>query len=140
MKRGTGLFLVLILAVCMIGVVSISPVKSVAKEGMPTAMAIPDKVELDGDSQIIFVGTGFQPGEEIHLTIVTADGITTGLEITSNPQKPVPDERGMWATAWKLDRFATKGFIKAGSYKVSVMDADYVKALAEVTVTFVAKK
>ena len=72
------------------------------------------------------------PGEEIHLTIVTTEGFMD-LEIDSNPQKPVPDEKGAWATVWTLG--GTTKFMKEGPLKVTVMGADYGETLTHVAVT-----
>ena len=132
MRRGTWLFLIAVLAVGLIGSACAGPGKAVARKGTPKVMASPTVVKLDGKSTVNFSGTGFNPGEEIHLTIVTTEGFMD-LEIDSNPQKPVPDEKGAWATVWTLG--GTTKFMKEGDLKVTVMGADYAETLTHVVVT-----
>jgi len=132
MKRTIWLFLIAVLAAGLMVSACAGPDKAVARKETPKVMASPTVVKLDGKSTVNFSGTGFIPGEEIHLTIVTTEGFMD-LEIDSNPQKPVPDGKGAWATVWTLG--GTAKFLKEGDLKVTVMGTDYAETLTHVMVT-----
>jgi hypothetical protein len=83
------------------------------------------------------MGTGFKPGQALHILITAADGTVSNIGLDVKPA-PEADGSGTFACAWKPGRFFSKGLITGGAYKIEVTDTDYF-TLAQ-GVVFFAKK
>jgi len=95
--------------------------------------AAPAKLNKKGSIEIS--GTDFKPGANIVLIFNSSDGIKSDLSGSLKPA-PVADAKGNWKTTWGYGRMVKKKIIKAGIYKIDVVNDDY-ETLTSVSVTFV---
>ena len=97
------------------------------------SVAAPAKLDKKGSIEIS--GTSFKPGANIVLIFNSSDGIKSDLSGSLKPA-PVADANGNWTTTWGYGRMVKKKIIKAGSYKIDVVNDDY-ETLTSVSVFFV---
>lgn len=90
--------------------------------------------KLDKKGSIEISGTDFKPGGNIVMIFNSSDGIKSDLSGSLKPA-PVADADGNWKTIWGYGRMVKKKIIKAGSYKIDVVNDDY-ETLTSVSVTF----
>jgi hypothetical protein len=92
-------------------ILSIIGLSAIAESGLPWAqecsaagpqpmvIAATPVVKMGDIGNIILIGTGFKPEEEIYLYFVTPDGQQADLSYALKPA-PKPDKTGTWATTW----------------------------------------
>ena len=124
-----GLAMALLLAIGS----GVSPFGSSAQgqdaDSAPSVVVWPGVGELHSSSSFAIMGTGFDPGQEVHLLIQTSIGRGfTGVvvnDISENVQPPVvnADEAGNFAASFDMGRF--ERVLSEGIVGVTVTDADY---------------
>ena len=138
MKKSIWGVLVLILLIAVMACTQMSSSKNVAKGSLanpgPTVVISKPVVKLTKDAKLDIKGTGFQPGQEIHLLMKIPGNVTHALIFGLKP-KPVPDKTGSWSTTWTGGRFVTK-YITEGAYLIRVTDSEY-NLLAAAPVAFI---
>ena len=90
----------------------------------PTVVVATPNVAMDKKSEVVIMGTGFQPGAEIILLINDSDGVLTDIGSELKPE-PKADASGTWGTTWNAGRYIGKKLIKKGAISIQVTDADY---------------
>ena len=65
----------------------------------PMMMAATPVIKSSEISNVILMGTGFKPGEEIYLHFVTTDGQQADITYALKPA-PKADKTGTWSTTW----------------------------------------
>ena len=134
---GKKFLLFLIMGLVVIGLVSgttLAVAKSSASDPTVSIVAIPSAVALDKKAQIAVMGSGLEPGQEVSLLLITADGVKTDLS-GYLASKPVVNKAGAWSTVLKAGRYISKKLIKEGVYAISVTDDNY-NSLASVPLGF----
>ncbi len=132
-----GLIAAILVAVLVfgtgVGITGASPAGE--SEPAPTVVVVDPILKLDKKTQVVIMGAGFEPGQEIHLLVTDVNGVRADVGATLDPE-PVANEVGAWATAWTgAGRYISKKLIKEGVYTITVTDAEY-NALASVAVAF----
>jgi hypothetical protein len=112
-----------------------------AKEGLavgpaPVVTVGTPLVKMTESDKIILMGTGFQPGQEICLHLVTADGQQADITYALKPT-PKADKTGTWATTWNASDYVKTKLVTGGAYKISVTDSD-LRAIAQTPIFFLA--
>ena len=115
-----GTMVILILAA---GCAQITPTSTTGSNLKPSLVVTPSVVPLDKDTQIVILGSDFQPGEPINLMITDKMGNRSGISNVCDPE-PVASGMGTWATTFTLGRFASRGMITAGTHKIWVIDSN----------------
>ena len=104
----------------------------------PSVMASPAVQALGEDIEVVLVGAGFEPGQELRFLVTTnQEGLEAVSDLTydSDPE-PVANSEGAFVTAWAaMGRLADKGVITEGVYSVVVADTEN-NPLATVAVAF----
>ncbi|MEW6671907.1 MAG: hypothetical protein AB1427_09385 [Thermodesulfobacteriota bacterium] len=103
----------------------------------PVVVAATPNVAMDKKTEVILMGTGFEPGKEIVFLITDVDGVLTDIGSELEPE-PKADETGTWSTTWNAGRYISKKLIKKGAYTIQVTDTDY-NPLAVTPVNFFEK-
>lgn len=132
-----GLIAAILVAVLVfgtgVGITGASPAGE--SEPAPTVVVVDPILKLDKKAQVVIMGAGFEPGQEIHLLVTDVNGVRADVGATLDPE-PVANEVGAWATAWTgAGRYISKKLIKEGVYTITLTDAEY-NALASVAVAF----
>jgi hypothetical protein len=145
MKKITCGLISTILIVALVGWITMGPGKSGAKEAMaaqselgPRVVVATPMVKMSKKTEVIIMGVGFEPGQEVRLLFTTTDGVCADIEYALKP-KPVANEAGTWFTTWSCSRYITKKIIKEGTYSITVTDRDY-NFLCHAPVCFYAEK
>ncbi|MFC1893695.1 hypothetical protein ACFLYR_06700 [Chloroflexota bacterium] len=99
-------------------------------------------VPLDAKSQIVIMGSGYEPGQEVTLLAHLSGGrapwaTASDLGVYLNPTPVIANEFGVWATVWTVDRFSRLAV--TGMYLLEVADDEY-NTLASVPFGFVNMK
>ena len=110
----------------------------IAAEMGPTLAAATPMVKMSKKSEVVIMGTGFKPGQELFVLFTTADGYPSDIGYALKPA-PKADKTGSFATTWKAGRYVSKGFITGGAYKIEVTDTDF-NPLAHRVVFFAKEK
>ncbi len=103
-------------------------------ETMNYKVSVAGPAKLDKKGSIEISGSGFAPNSNIVLIFNSADGIKSDLSGSLKPA-PVADADGNWTTTWGYGRMVKKKIIKAGSYKIDVVNDDY-ETLTSTSVSF----
>jgi len=103
-------------------------------ETMNYKVSVAGPAKLDKKGHIEISGTDFMPGSEIILIFNSSDGIKSDLSGSLKPA-PVADAAGKWKTSWGYGRMVKKKIIKAGSYRIDVVNEDY-ETLTSTSVAF----
>jgi len=104
----------------------------------PSVAAFPAVQGLSEDAEIVLMGSGFEPGQEVRFLVATNQ---EGLEAVSDytyaaDPAPVANDSGAWVTTFgAMGRLADKGVIAEGVYNIVVTDAGN-NPLATVAVAF----
>ncbi len=109
-----------------VGVVKGSPAGE--NEPGPIVIVATPVVELKSAAQVVIMGSGFEPGQELLVLLATMQGsnkiiyeISWGLSV--NPL--VANELGAWTTVFVPGRLVSKKVMSEGTYTVTVTDAEY---------------
>lgn len=113
----------------------LGPNKCIAAEVGPTLATGTPMVKMSKKSEVVIMGTGFKPGQELVVLFTTADGSQSDIGYALKPA-PKADQTGSFACTWSAGRYVSKGFIEGGAYKIEVTDSDY-NTLAHSVVFFV---
>jgi len=81
-------------------------------------------VKISKKAQVVIMGSGFKPSQEVSILITDANGLQTDIGYALKPV-PKADGTGTWATTWNAGRFVSKKIVGAGPCKITVTDADY---------------
>ncbi len=101
----------------------------------PTVVVVDPILKLDKKAQVVIIGAGFEPGQELRLLVTDVNGVSADVAATLDPE-PVANDLGAWATAWTgAGRYISKKLIKEGVYTITVTDGEY-NALASAAVAF----
>lgn len=145
MKKAIWGLMALMIIAGLVGCTTMGPGKGVAKEGLvaksePAPMVVVGTpvVKMSKKVEIVIMGTGFEPGQEVRLLFTTMDGVTADIGYALKPQ-PVANKLGAWITTWKCDRYIKKKLIKEGAYTIKVTDSEY-NFLAHAPVAFYVEK
>lgn len=91
----------------------------------PTVVIGPSPVlALDGKTQVVIMGSGYAPKQQIRLLITQSDGSLSDIGEALAPE-PLPNDLGVWATVWTLGHFAHKAIAQPGLYVLHVSDTAY---------------
>ncbi len=111
----------------------VTPFGSEAKgqdgDSAPSVAVWPGVGELHSGSSFAIMGTGFQPGQKVHVLIQTSIGRgfagTVTNEITENVQPPIEavDEAGNFAARFDMGRF--ERVMSEGIAGITVTDTDF---------------
>ncbi|MYA51363.1 MAG: hypothetical protein F4045_11915 [Chloroflexi bacterium] len=111
----------------------VAPFGSEAKgqdgDSAPSVVVWPGVGELHSGSSFAIMGTGFQPGQKIHVLVQTSVGRgfagTVTNEITENVHPPIEavDESGNFAARFDMGRF--ERVMSEGIAGITVTDADF---------------
>jgi len=91
-------------------------------------------VKMADVGNIVLMGTGFKPEEEIMLFFVTPDGQQADLGYALKPV-PKPDKTGTWSASWNAKDYVQTKLVTGGAYRISVTDAD-LRVLAQTAIFF----
>lgn len=138
MKKFIGYITAVILILGLTGSILLGPGNSFAGEMGPTLMIATPLVKMDKKSEVVIMGTGFKPGQEVFILFTTADGYPSDIGYALKPQ-PKADDTGSFACTWSAGRYVSKGFITGGAYKVEVTDTEFTP-LAHSVVFFMPEK
>ena len=137
----TAMILVVVLAGCS----HLGPNKGVAEEGLavkighsPAVVVATPRVKMSKKAEVIIMGTGFKPGQEVRLLFTAIDGVQSDIGYALKPE-PVASKTGEWITTWNCGRYVKKKLIKDGVYTIVVTDSDY-NSLAHAPVAFFEEK
>jgi hypothetical protein len=145
MKKTIWGSIAVILVAGLVGCAHKGTSKTVTKEGLtvkkevgPTVVVATPKVKISKKAEVVIMGTGFQPGEEVHILFTSmVDGVTAIIDYALKP-KPVANDIGAWVTTWKVGRHLRRN-IKQGASTIEVTDSKF-NFLAHVPVAFYAAK
>ena len=94
--------------------------------------------KLDNKAKVTIVGTGFKPGQELNMLLITEDGLESDIGYYLKPA-PKANKIGSWVTTWSCGRFIKKKVITKGAYTITVTDNDY-NVITHAPVAFYAVK
>ena len=100
------------------------PDTSIAGEVGPTLALGTPMVKMSKKSEVIIMGTGFKPGQELVILFTLPDGNQSDIGYALKPA-PKADPTGSFACTWSAGRYVRKGFIKGGAYKIEATDPEY---------------
>ena len=101
----------------------------------PTVTVATPVLEISKNAQVVIMGSGFEPGQEVNIVFTDVSGVRADIATELDPA-PVANDVGCWATAWTgCGRYCSKKLIKEGVYVITVTDVEY-KALATAAVAF----
>ncbi len=132
MKKVLYALMTVIVVVGLVGCATTGPKKGEAEESMtsqgglaPTVVIQPSHVlRLDKSTKVAIMGSGFKPGEEIHLVINQSDGSISDITSELVPE-PKANEFGVWGTTWAVGDYASSSVAGAGVYILKACDASY---------------
>lgn len=116
----------------------LGPGECIAADLGPTLIVATPMVKMSKKAEVVFIGTGFKPGQELYILFTTVDGYPSDIGYALKPA-PKADETGSFASTWSAGRYVSKGFITGGAYKVEITDTDF-NTLAQSVVFFAKEK
>ncbi|MFC2059602.1 hypothetical protein ACFLTZ_00720 [Chloroflexota bacterium] len=122
-----------------------APIEEEVAKVAPTVTIKPAVVAANSKTQMVIMGSNFEPGQEISI-IVKAQGQTLSGIVSMCEPEPIPDETGAWITVWTFGRYARAlGKVAPnggeGAYTLKVTDADFnLLASAPFAIAVTAKK
>ena len=132
MKRVLYALVTVILVIGLVGCATMGSKKGEAEEGMTTHGVLTSTVviqpsnvlRMDKSTKVVIMGSGFKPGEEIHLVITQSDGSISDITSELVPE-PKANEFGVWGTAWTVGDYSSSSVAAAGLYILKACDANY---------------
>ena len=137
MKKITGSLIVVFFVASLIGVSALhlfKPGECQAGDIAPVVALGSPLVKLSKKAEVVIMGTGFKPGQEINLVFITADGLKADIAYALKPL-PKPDKTGAWMTTWSAGRYVSKKLVGKGAFRIIVFDAEYTQ-LAHTAIGF----
>ena len=121
MKR---LLVVLVAVVVLATLVTGGGILLAAEESQADATVVvwPAVVMLDSDTPLVIMGSGFEPGQELYVTMQHANGSTSNIVDGLDPM-PVADEGGNFGTLFLFDRL--ERISAEGVFSLTVTDTNY---------------
>ncbi len=100
----------------------------------PVLVVATPHVALEKKTEVVVMGTGFQPGKEFTLMITDADGVLTDIGSSMKPELKA-GANGTWASTWNASDYAKSKLITNGVYLITAADTDY-NPIAQAPVNF----
>ena len=128
-----------IVVIAMLGFMSLAgpnsfgPGNCAAAEMGPVLSVATPVVKMSKKSEVVIMGTGFKPGQELFILFTTVDGYPSDIGYALKPA-PKADQTGSFVTTWSAGRYVSKKFITGGAYKIEVtnlLDALRAKAFTQ---------
>jgi len=109
----------------IMGFAGAAGVSDAAELGPVISMGTP-LVKMSKKSEVVIIGTGFKPDQEINVLFVSPDGLQSDIGYALKPA-PKPDKTGSWTSTWSAGRYVDRKLIdpKGGAYKIVVTDGEY---------------
>ncbi len=132
MRKVLYALVTVVVVVGLVGGATLGPKQCGAEEGMtsqgglaPTMVIQPSHVlRLDKSTKVAIMGSGFKPGEEIHLLITQKDGSISDITSELVPE-PKANEFGVWGTTWTVGDYSSSSVAAAGLYILKACDMNY---------------
>jgi hypothetical protein len=105
------------------GLIGFASPSLAAEMGPVLTMATPI-VKMNKEAEVVMMGTGFMPNQELNILITAADGTVSNIALDIKPT-PKADASGTFGCKWKPKRFLSKKLITGGAYKIEITDTDY---------------
>jgi hypothetical protein len=126
----------MITAILITGLIGFSGI-GFAADG-PVVMMCTPLVKISKKANVVIMGSGFKPGQEVTILITSPEGLQTDIGYALKPV-PKADETGTWATTWSAGRFVSRKIVPPGPCKITVTDDEY-NPIAHSVVFFEAEK
>ncbi len=92
----------------------------------PEATVINPVSKLERNVMFVVIGSGFEPGQEVHFLLLEPTfGTTTDLDWSVDPKPVVANDSGAWIVTWDTDRYVQRKLVVAGVYSILVTDSDF---------------
>lgn len=127
MKKIIGYMMVLMMVVGLLGLPGSSmlgPGRCIAADMGPVVTMGTPFVKMSKGAEVIIMGTGFKPGQALHILITSAAGNLANIGPEVIPEAKA-DGTGSFACTWKAGRYISKKLIKGGAYKIEVADSNF---------------
>lgn len=148
MKKLISILMVMAMVAILISFAGCSTMKSskgpaeeamVAKSLGPVVLIGTPMVKMNKKAKVVIMGTGFKPGQELHILFTAANGVQSDIAAYIKPELKV-DKTGTWATSWNAGRYVRRKIIKkGGAYAITVTGSDYLP-IATAPVCFYKEK
>jgi hypothetical protein len=122
MKKITGSLIAVFLVISLMGM--LAACASLSGGPAPEVSVGTPQVKMSKKAEVVLMGKGFKPGQEVNIVLVTTDGVQTDIGYALKPV-PKPDETGSWTTTWNAGVFVAKKLVKKGANKILIFDGDY---------------
>ncbi|MCJ7771727.1 MAG: hypothetical protein MUP22_01180 [Desulfobacterales bacterium] len=103
----------------------------------PTVVSASPMIMLSKNAQVVIIGSGVEPGQEVRILFKPLDGLLTDIGDYLD-QKPVPDKNGNWVTTWTCGSHL-KNDITESAYSIIVSTMEYIP-LAHTPIIFYKEK
>ena len=103
---------------------AIGPNNCIAGDLGPALTMGTPMVKMSKNTKVVIMGSGFKPGQELRVIIITQDGVETDIWSRMKPA-PTADATGTWASTWNAGRYVSRKLMKEGVYKITATDDDY---------------
>ncbi|MEW6671908.1 MAG: hypothetical protein AB1427_09390 [Thermodesulfobacteriota bacterium] len=123
MKRCFGFLVAVFFVIGIVGFSGSSAPCLAGDVGPVVALGTP-LVKEGKKVDVVIMGSGFKPGEDVSLLIYDDSGLQTDIGYALKPL-PKADETGTWATTWNATDFLKKKIIKPGPCKITAADGEY---------------
>lgn len=123
-ERSVRGIIAIIVVMGMVGLTALVYNKATADELAPKAIVATPFVKMGSKVNVVVMGTGFKPGEEVRLLFTSADGVQADIGYALKPA-PKANKIGSWVTVWNASRYVKRKIIKGGAYTITVVDSDY---------------
>ena len=130
-----GITVAVMLVVFAAGCAQSESEPAVESSGGENVIVTPSVVPLDSKSQVVIMGSGFQPGQSISILINDKFGNLSNMTNDLDPELVISED-GCWVSTWSLGRYASRGMMIEGVYSVRVQD-ESLAILASAPVAFV---
>jgi len=120
MKKLIGCIMALLFVGAITGVCFAAELGPVVSMGTPLVKMAGKKT-----AGVVIMGTGFKPGQEVRILIITQDGVETDIWSRMKPA-PKADATGTWASTWNAGQYVSRKLIKDGVYKIAATDDNYI--------------
>lgn len=91
----------------------------------PSVSVIPQVSPMSDTAQIVVMGAGYEPGEELKLLLKTNDGVITDIAGHIAPTPIKANDFGSFVTVWDCGTFVKNKLASEGLYTIFVTDGGY---------------